>query len=131
MTDFKTWERKTLEEFARQAADENKELRDQLRVSKFGLQVNSELKSHWNDALTVLADLPEQKQDSFAMLVLAVSDCFTNKDRAGVFIFHRDSELIMATAGCTELECAGILQASNVVMQEKVYAGAPTKEMMN
>ena len=33
MTDFKTWERKTLEEFARQAADENKELREQLRVA--------------------------------------------------------------------------------------------------
>jgi hypothetical protein len=33
MTDFGTWSRTTLEEFAQQAADENKELREQLRTA--------------------------------------------------------------------------------------------------
>lgn len=31
--DFKTWQRENLERFARQAADENKQLRDNLRVA--------------------------------------------------------------------------------------------------
>ena len=32
-TDFKTWDRSTLEKFAREAADENKQLRDDLRTA--------------------------------------------------------------------------------------------------
>lgn len=32
-TDFSIWERETLERFARQAADENKQLREDLRVA--------------------------------------------------------------------------------------------------
>lgn len=32
-TDFSTWERTTLEQFARQAADENRELRADLRLA--------------------------------------------------------------------------------------------------
>jgi hypothetical protein len=30
--DFSTWDRKTLEQFARQAADENRELREDIKV---------------------------------------------------------------------------------------------------
>lgn len=33
MTDFTTWDRKTLEQFARQAADENRELHADLRAA--------------------------------------------------------------------------------------------------
>jgi len=32
-TDFSTWQRKTLEDFARQVADENLELKEQLRAA--------------------------------------------------------------------------------------------------
>lgn len=32
-TDFSTWQRETLEQFARQAADENKQLRQDLRTA--------------------------------------------------------------------------------------------------
>lgn len=32
-TDFSTWDRETLERFARQAADENRQLREDLRVA--------------------------------------------------------------------------------------------------
>ena len=31
MTDFKTWARETLEQFAREAADENRELKEKLK----------------------------------------------------------------------------------------------------
>jgi len=32
VTDFRTWERATLEQFARQAADENKQLREENKM---------------------------------------------------------------------------------------------------
>jgi len=32
-TDFKSWDRETLERFAREAADENRQLRDDLRTA--------------------------------------------------------------------------------------------------
>lgn len=32
MTDFQTWDRKTLEQFARDAAEENKRLREDIRT---------------------------------------------------------------------------------------------------
>jgi len=33
MTDFATWKRETLEQFARQAADENKQLKEDLKAA--------------------------------------------------------------------------------------------------
>jgi len=131
-TDFKTWERATLEEFAKSAQIKILE-QEQLLLeqSKPELQFDKELNVRWKDALAHLVSLPEKTRESFAMLILAVSDCFINEGRAGIFIFHRDSELTLATTGCTEFECAGIIQASNVVMQAKIYDGAPSKEMMN
>jgi hypothetical protein len=129
---FNTWSHEALVKFA-DAAQAKILAQEQLLLGKFnsGLKVDDELKSHWKDALSVLATLPDKKQEAFAMLVLAVSDCFTDENSAGVFIFHSDLKLTLATTGCTEFECAGIIGASNAVMQERLYDGAPPKEMMN
>jgi len=129
---FETWSHVALVKFADAAQAKILE-QEQLLTgqSSSGLKVDDELKVHWKDALSVLGTLSKEKQEAFAMLVLAVSDCFTNDNQSGVFIFHKSSELILATSGCTELECAGILQASNAVIQERLYDGAPSKEMMN
>lgn len=129
---FNTWSHEALVKFA--TASQAKILaQEQILAgqSTSGLKVDDELKGHWKDALSVLGTLPEEKQEDFAMLVLAVSDCFTTENKSGVFLFKTDDELVLASANCNEFECISTLQSANEIMTERAYEGAPSKEMMN
>jgi len=94
--------------------------------------MDKEITDQWEKSMAKILALPPERRKHFALLLVNLADCYDeDSDGAAVVLIHRDSNLVMFSAGATEFECSDMLSRANELVHAVVTADAPAKEMFN
>ena len=94
--------------------------------------MDEEVNNAWHSTIDELMDLDEHKRKHFALLLVHLAKCYTDRNHwKAVIIVNNDDELLTFSAGATEFEAAEMLQLANDVVTMAATADAPEREMYN
>lgn len=94
--------------------------------------MDKELTDQWEKSMAKILALPSERRKHFALLLVTLADCYDEEsDAAAVVLVHRDTNLVMFSAGATEFECVDMLGRANELVHAVATADAPAREMFN
>ena len=90
------------------------------------------LKDEWASAIEHLMGLDADKRRHFALLLVSLVKCYTDKNNwKAVILINNDDALLTFSAGATEAESIEMLQMANDAVLMAATADAPDREMFN
>ena len=90
------------------------------------------MKDNWDEAINLLMELPKERRDHFALLLLNLAKCYTDHDHwKAVIIINNEDAMLTFSAGATEAESMEMLQLANEAVVAAATVDAPPKEMFN
>lgn len=71
----------------------------------------------WETAIDSLMELPQQKRDHFALLVIKLAECYVESNPAkAVILVDNDDELAFFSAGADDFQAADIVNRASELM---------------
>ena len=94
--------------------------------------MDQQLKDDWAKAMESLLGMEEDKRKHFALLLLYLAKCYTDKSNwQAVILINNEDALLTFSAGADEAKAVEMLQMANEAVLMAATDGAPPKEMFN
>ena len=90
-------------------------------------------KEAWADAMNELSELPKEKRDHFAVLLINLANCYRKDSTSKAFIIVdiADEAMVSFALNADEMEAAEMVFKAYEVMGDILTNDAPDKEMFN
>ena len=94
--------------------------------------MEKDIRKNWDHAMRVLMELPKERREHFALLLVNLAKCYVpdNNWKAVILIDNEDSMLTFS-AGADDMEAAEMLNLACETVNAVNMVDAPPKEMMN
>lgn len=94
--------------------------------------MDKKLNQEWEEAIASLMTMEEHKRKHFALLIVSLAKCYTNKDDwKAVVLINNEDALLTFSAGADEAEAAEMLKMANDAVLLAATADAPARDMFN